>query len=228
MAWAAFTGLSTTILHGLTAVLYVPSFSEPTTLSIPGKGAIAWLVLLLSTFFFGPFPYWPTTLRVAWFVLTKSMPIRAKLKQCWFLSITFILVPFRTLFWYLDEVLFPSYREIQIEPVFIIGEPRCGSTLLHRTLAKSKRDFLAVRHLEWRFPFLSIQLPIAWLGLQRVLGGISYWPDSPVGNLAACMHPNRLEDWEEDGLFFEELFCHHFFIFLQNFNNLFFYSVYRF
>jgi len=29
------------------------------------------------------------------------------------------------------------------------------------------------------------------------------------------MHPNRLSDWEEDGIFFEERFLHHFFIFLR-------------
>jgi hypothetical protein len=51
--------------------------------------------------------------------------------------------------------------------------------------------------------------------LRQFLGGISYWPDSDVGNLAARMHPNRLDDWEEDGIFFEESFCHHFFIFLR-------------
>jgi hypothetical protein len=186
-----------------------------TSLLNPGTGAIAWLVVLLSAFLLGPFPYWPSFFRIAWFVVSKPMPIRAKVQQIGFLLVVFVSVPFRTLFWYLDELLFPGYRKIAIEPIFIIGEPRCGSTLLHRTLAKAEQHFFAVRHLEWRFPFLSIQLPITWFGLRKFLGGISYWPDSSVGNLAARMHPNRLDDWEEDGIFFEELFCHHFFIFLR-------------
>ena len=29
------------------------------------------------------------------------------------------------------------------------------------------------------------------------------------------MHPNKLSDWEEDGIFFEECFLHHFFVFLR-------------
>lgn len=29
------------------------------------------------------------------------------------------------------------------------------------------------------------------------------------------MHPDRLSDWEEDGIFFEENLCHHFFMFLR-------------
>lgn len=189
--------------------------SSKTLLSIVGMTWIAGMTFVLTTYVLAPFPYWPSFLRIFGFVLTQPMPLRAKVQQLGFLLVEFITVPLRSLLWYLDELLFPGYRQIPIEPVFIIGEPRCGSTLLHRTLAKSEQDFFAVRHLEWRFPFLTLQLAIAWLGLRQFLGGISYWPDSDVGNLAARMHPNRLDDWEEDGIFFEESFCHHFFIFLR-------------
>lgn len=189
--------------------------SSETPLSNGGMTTLVALTILLASYVLAPFPYWPSFFRLLWFMLTEPMPLGAKVQQLGFLLVESISVPLRTLLWYLDELLFPGYRQIPIEPVFIIGEPRCGSTLLHRTLAKSEEDFFAVRHLEWRFPFLTIQLPIAWLGLRQFLGGISYWPDSDVGKLAARMHPNRLDDWEEDGIFFEESFCHHFFIFLR-------------
>jgi len=190
-------------------------FSPKTLMSNAGMTAIAGLAVLLATYVLAPFPYWPSFFRISWFLLTEPMPLGAKVQQLGFLLVELITAPLRTMLWYLDELLFPGYRDIPIEPVFIIGEPRCGSTLLHRTLAKSEEDFFAVRHLEWRFPFLVLQLPIAWLGLRQLLGEISYWPDSEDGKLAAKMHPNRLDDWEEDGLFFEESFCHHFFIFLR-------------
>lgn len=202
-------------LPGLMTELPVPLLFQMSLSSISFASAIAWLVILLVAFLVGPFPYWPSFFLICWFVLTKPMPIRAKLQQVGFLLVEFFATPFRTFFWYLDEILFPDYRDIQIEPVFIIGVPRCGSTLLHRTLANADQDFFAVRHLEWRFPCISIQLLIDWLGLSKLLGDISYWPNSSVGDLAARMHPNRLDDWEEDGIFFEESFCHHLFIFLR-------------
>jgi omega-hydroxy-beta-dihydromenaquinone-9 sulfotransferase len=197
------------------AMLSSRMLSSETLLSNTGMIKITGLAILVATYVLAPFPYWPSFFRILWVVGTEPMPLEAKVQQLAFLLVELITVPLRSLLWYLDELLFPGYRRIAIEPVFIIGEPRCGSTLLHRTLARSEQDYLAVRHLEWRFPFLTLQLPIAWLGLRHFLGGISYWPASDAGNLAARMHPNRLDDWEEDGIFFEEYFCHHFFIFLR-------------
>jgi hypothetical protein len=44
----------------------------------------------------------------------------------------------------LDELLFPEYRHVPIRrPVFILGLPRSGTTLLHRTLAQSTATFTA-------------------------------------------------------------------------------------
>ena len=42
----------------------------------------------------------------------------------------------------LDEIFFRGYRKIEIkEPLFIVGIPRSGTTLLHRTLAKDTENF---------------------------------------------------------------------------------------
>jgi hypothetical protein len=44
-------------------------------------------------------------------------------------------------FW-LDEVLFPAYRAAQVTaPVFIVGNPRSGTTFLHRLLAQDRQHF---------------------------------------------------------------------------------------
>ena len=138
-----------------------------------------------------------------------------KLRQAYFLMKAGSSAPLWTIFWYLDEILYPDYRRRDIQPVFIIGQPRCGTTFLHRTLASDDHTFFAVRHIEWRYPFITLQKLIKVFRLDRILRNVNYWPNTEPGQLAAKMHPNTLADWEEEGIFFEEKFLHHFFIFLR-------------
>lgn len=162
-----------------------------------------------------PFPYWPTY-RILWRTLLRGpWSWRTRMKQAVFLLRAGATAPLKSLFWYMDEVFFPAYRRQSITPVFIIGQPRCGTTLLHRTMAADDRHFFAVRHLEWRYPFICVQKLIRFLRLDARLGSLNYWPHNEIGRKAARMHSNRLSDWEEDGIFFEEIFLHHFFIFLR-------------
>ena len=49
----------------------------------------------------------------------------------------------------LDELLFPEYREIEVQqPVFIIGNPRSGTTFLQRLLAKDVDNFFSMKTWE--------------------------------------------------------------------------------
>lgn len=167
---------------------------------------------------FGPFPYW-RSLGLLWkTVLTpdsKAYTPAGRRRQLLFLTRQMLLAPVWSLLWHLDDVLYPGYRRVQIRPVFIVGQPRSGTTLLHRTLAEDEATFFAVRHIEWRFPFISLQKLLSSPWLPAGLLSMSYWPDTPSGRRAAKMHPNRLSDWEEDGIFFEERMLHHFFLFLR-------------
>jgi hypothetical protein len=54
----------------------------------------------------------------------------------------------------LDELLFGAYREQAIrQPTFIIGNPRSGTTLLHRLLAKDKHNWTSMTSWEiWFAP----------------------------------------------------------------------------
>jgi hypothetical protein len=117
--------------------------------------------------------------------------------------------------WYLDELLFPAYKQQRIKPVIIIGQPRSGTSFMHRTLAKDEKNFFAVRHIEWRYPYITIQKLVGLLNLADKLKNTSYWPDNKAGRKAAKMHRDTLYDYEEDGIFYEECFLHHFFIFLR-------------
>ena len=113
--------------------------------------------------------------------------------------------------WQLDKIVYHGYLTQQVEPVFIIGEPRSGTTFIHRTLAMDEENFFAIRHIEWRYPFITIQNLLSWFELQKSIQNINYWPNNAIGKEAKKMHSNTLFDFEEDGIFFEECFLFHFF-----------------
>jgi len=160
------------------------------------------------------YPYWPSLAVLIQAVLRSRLPLRARKEQLQFIFLQISLSPFRGLAALIDEICFYSYKKVRVEPIFIIGEPRCGSTFLHRTMAMSGHH-LAIRHFEWRYPFVVVLKLFQLARFESIFAGTSYWPKSAGGSEAAKMHPNRLSDWEEDGIFFEEGFCHHFFIFLR-------------
>lgn len=176
------------------------------------------LVIMSISIMFSPFPYWKTYLllwKTIFFVKPQGITFKAKTKQASFLLKYLFLCPVFTVFWYIDEIFFPEYKKNQVSPVFIVGQPRCGTTFLHRTLANDSPTFLAIKHIEWRYPFISLQLLFNKLKITQKISSRNYWPKNAVGEIAAKMHPNLLSDWEEDGIFFEECFLHHFFIFLR-------------
>jgi hypothetical protein len=170
-----------------------------------------------ASIWFAPFPHWRTYLLLWKHVLTDREPAvdrAARIGQIRLLARHLALLPLWTFVWYLDECLYPSYRRQRVKPVFIFGQPRSGSTLLHRTLARDADRFIAIRHLEWRFPYITLQKLFTAVGLDRWAASKSYWSDSAEGRRAASMHPNTLYDFEEDGIFFEECFlCHYFMLF---------------
>ncbi len=63
-----------------------------------------------------------------------------------------IYLPAEMIIWIgliLDEIFFPKYHEIKIsQPVFIIGNPRSGTTFLQRLLARDTENFLSMRTWE--------------------------------------------------------------------------------
>ncbi len=52
----------------------------------------------------------------------------------------------------LDELFYPRYRDVDVSaPVFIIGNPRSGTTFLHRLLARDRERFISIRTWELFF-----------------------------------------------------------------------------
>ena len=126
-----------------------------------------------------------------------------------------IYLPIELLIWsgfLLDELFFPAYRQIKIrQPVFIIGNPRSGTTFLQRLLARDRYNFLSMRTWEiFGAPSIVMRKTIRLaaraarvLGVQisrRVHKLETLWKESD------SIHRLRLREPEED----EYLFIHNF------------------
>jgi hypothetical protein len=135
-------------------------------------------------YLYSPFPHWPT-----YFLLWKNVlfnkedpiPLKARIFQSKILLKIAITAPFYTFLWYLDEILYPSYNQERVNPIFIVGEPRSGTTFLHRTMAEDEENFFAIRHIEWRFPFITIQKLIIFFNLEEKIKKMDYWPNNEAG-----------------------------------------------
>ena len=87
----------------------------------------------------------------------------------------FFLFPLETPLWYLDRLLFPGYRSQPVErPLFLLGQPRSGTTKLEEILSEDDEHLVALRLIEMRMPYLTVQYLLdfcAWLD-RRVLCGV--------------------------------------------------------
>jgi omega-hydroxy-beta-dihydromenaquinone-9 sulfotransferase len=173
--------------------------------------AVVVYALLLAV---SPFPYWPSYRAVLSSVTSaRSITLRQRAVLYKYLLKDMLVFPVISFFWLIDEILFRGYRKVEVTaPVFIAGEPRSGTTFLHRTLSADK-NFISLKHLEWRYPLISLWKLLDLLHLRSRVEQVHYWPDTPAGRLARKMHDDRLGSFEEHGMFFEERFYHHYFVF---------------
>lgn len=107
----------------------------------------------------------------------------------------------------LDDLFFIGYRRKEVrEPVFIVGNPRSGTTFLHRLMAKDEQTFTSPRLWEILFAPSVTQRKIAWAlaDLDRRLGGLLHrillWVDKRV-RASNVMHRMSLLIPEEDEYF---------------------------
>lgn len=162
-----------------------------------------------------PFPNW-TSFRVALnaVVAAEKVTIWQRMSMLRYLFLEVVILPIWAVFWICDELLFSDYHEQRLhEPVFIVSQPRSGTTFLLRTLSEDRSSFLSIKHLEWRYPYISFWYLIDVLGLRRWLESRSYWPNNELGQKCRRIHPHVLGNYEEFGIFLEERFYHHYFLF---------------
>lgn len=126
-----------------------------------------------------------------------------------------IYLPAELLIWssfFLDEIFFPGYREIRInQPVFIIGNPRSGTTFLQRLLARDRVNFLSMRTWEI-FAAPSILLRKAFWLAARIARSVGVPISQQIRKMERLwkdndhIHRLKLRAPEED----EYLFIHNF------------------
>ena len=172
--------------------------------------------LVVCVFFLvlSPFPHWPSYRAVfASVTAARSITLRQRAVLFKYLLKDMLVFPMVSFFWLVDEILFRGYRKISVEaPVFIVGQPRSGTTFLHRTLS-ADQSFISLKHLEWKYPLISLWKLIDLFRLRALVERVHYWPNTPAGRVARKMHEHRLGSFEEHGIFFEERFYHHYFVF---------------
>jgi hypothetical protein len=108
----------------------------------------------------------------------------------------------------MDELLFPAYKQQKIQPVFIIGLPRSGTTFLHRSLDADQDTFLAVSYFEWAYPYIFFLKLFRFLGLEDRFKNMRYQANTEEGKISYKMHEMGPFTLEEDAFFLKDHFLY--------------------
>lgn len=150
-------------------------------------------------------------IRIFWAIIyqnLKHFSIRRFILMVLFVIIWFFLQFFTLLFRLLDEVFYPKYRKLKIQdPVFIISNPRSGTTYLHNLLCLDEKKFSYFLLYHTFFPSVIFYKFI--LLLKKIDSHLNYimrrffeWIEKKVFKGWEHIHPMGFEKSEEDeGLF---------------------------
>lgn len=137
--------------------------------------------------------------------------------QVWLLSVLFIFLFFlhqflSLIFRLLDEIFHRGYKKVQVEqPVFIIANPRSGTTFLHRLIAHDTERFVYTKNTHTFFmssSFVQLYNVLKWLDKRLMFGSLrrivnklddvfwSGWDE---------IHPMGFNKAEEDELVFAQM-----------------------
>ncbi|MCH9271754.1 sulfotransferase [Pantoea ananatis] len=164
-------------------------------------------------YIFSPFPLWRSYFTcVKESLKNKEISSKEKRALTGYLIKSFFYLPLSGLLYRLDDIFVRSYRKQEVTgPLFIISQPRSGTTFLLRTLAEDEDNFFTLKHLDWRVPSILAWRIFDFLGIRQRLESIDYWPDTEQGQLASKMHAHTLGSIEGHGVFLEENMFHHYF-----------------
>lgn len=173
------------------------------------------LALCVVAAVFSPFILWRSWWTAARSVVQSTeVTTTEKLRMASHLGREVLFAPLFSALWHLDELVYGTYRSVRLRPpVFIMSQPRSGTTFLLRTLAADSDTFFSLKHLEWRYPFILFWKVIDLFNVRDFFENIDYWPKSDLGRLASKIHHHKLGSVEEHGIFFEERMYHHYFTF---------------
>lgn len=129
--------------------------------------------------------------------------------------------PIEFVLWWFDEIFFPGHASCPVEePVFILGQPRSGTTKLLDVMVSESDRFCALTMAEIRFPFLCLHYAIDFFSNldSNYLGGAltklihQYGLNSPMPGGNPEREAMRRINWslydEDDAMFMYYGFCH--------------------
>ncbi|WP_299775929.1 sulfotransferase [uncultured Tateyamaria sp.] len=171
--------------------------------------------LYAAAYVFGPFILWRSLFIILKSIFTnREITSKERLSLLLFLAKELLFIPLVVVLWWIDEIFFASFRAEELAPpLFIISQPRSGTSFLLRTLAKDTNTFFTLRHLDWRIPSVMFWSVVDFFSLRKQLEAINYWPNTKLGRLASKMHSHTMGSIETHGVFFEERMFHHYFTF---------------
>ena len=108
----------------------------------------------------------------------QDTPLPLTFKRVVFLTAFFTIFPLVQLFngicFLLDDIFFPNWRKTKItKPIFIVGNPRSGTTFIHRVMARDEDRFFCFRTWELIFPAIIQKKALSLLGrIDRLAGSI--------------------------------------------------------
>jgi hypothetical protein len=130
------------------------------------------------------------------FFRSRGKPYRLSPKRVGLLLLAYpiyVLVELVTWLGFLmDELFFPGYRDVEIkEPVYIVGNPRSGTTFLQRLLARDEDTFISMRTWEMLIAPSITARKILWAvsSLDRRIG-------SPLAKVLGMLE----EGWQEENV----------------------------
>lgn len=170
-----------------------------------------------------------TFLRAAYLSLFRSerSPAPLTFQRGLFLVFFFLLFPVVPLtnalcFW-LDRIFYPEWKHVRIaRPVFIVGNPRSGTTFIHRIMALDEERFFCFKTWEIIFPAV-IQKRFfrkldRWTG--HVLRRLLLRMEQRIFRDFNKMHPVSLFAPEEDDYLFLHIFSAHDLVWLFPFEEM--------
>lgn len=175
----------------------------------------ALVLLIVSTLaLLHPYPVWPNYRLILVAILrSPALAFLQKMNLLAALAKDGLVILLLTIPHIVDRIFFNDWRHKPLNsPIFIVGQPRSGTTFLHRTLSDTGA-FVSLPHFYWRFPFICVWWLVERLGLYPTIAKMDYWPATEAGRKANRIHEHQLGDFEEHGIFLEERLFHHYFLY---------------
>jgi omega-hydroxy-beta-dihydromenaquinone-9 sulfotransferase len=149
-----------------------------------------------------------TIYRIIQFNIIENFSVKRFLFTSIFLFLHAIGIVFIALGRILDEIFFPGYRKTDLsKPVFIISNPRCGTTFLHRLLCLDGERYTYTYLYHTIFPcitFIKLIQGIAFLDskIGGPLNKFFKWLDERLFGGWKDIHPMGFSESEEDEALF--------------------------